>query len=71
MASPEQAEERRVAWNDNREFKPFFDGDRVEFYVTPEVIAFVAAIGGSLDTHGDFKLQDDRPKWWGPNASDE
>lgn len=68
VASPEQAEERRIAWDDRREFRPFFDGDRVEFYLAPEVIAFVAAIGGSIDTYIDFELQDDRPNWWGAES---
>ena len=64
VTSAEQAEERRLSWDDRRDFKPFFDGDRVEFYLAPEVIAFVAAIGGSIDTYIEFELQDDRPNWW-------
>jgi hypothetical protein len=68
VTSPGQAEERRIGSDGGREFKPFFDGDRVEFFLSPEVIAFVASVGGSIDTYIDFELQDDRPNWWEPDS---
>jgi Domain of unknown function (DUF4279) len=70
VSSAEQAEARRVDWDYGAPFKPFFDGDRVEFYLAPEVIAFAAAIGASIDTYIDFELQDDRPNWWEPDSQE-
>jgi hypothetical protein len=67
VSSAEEAEERRISWGDG-EFKPFFDGDRVGLYLTPEVVAFLAAVGARIATHIDVHLQDERPNWWEPDA---
>jgi hypothetical protein len=67
VSSAEEAEARRIDWGEG-EFEPFFDGDRVGIYVAPEVIAFLAAVGASFDTHIDFELQRDRPNWWEPES---
>lgn len=67
VSSAAEAEARRIDWGEG-EFEPFFDGDRVGIYVAPEVIAFLAAVGASFDTHIDFELQRDRQNWWEPES---
>jgi Domain of unknown function (DUF4279) len=63
VTSAAQAQQRRIDWGSGP-FKPFVDGDRVALSLVPEVVAFLAALGASIDTHIDLELADERPNWW-------
>jgi len=63
VATAEQAEQRRIDWGEG-EFESFLDGDRVELFLTPDVVAFLAAIGAGFNTHIDYELMSERPNWW-------
>jgi hypothetical protein len=58
IGTPEEQERRGFAPDTVGSFKPFFEADRVEIWLDPEIMGFLSRIRATFNTHIDAALDD-------------
>jgi hypothetical protein len=58
IVTREEEERRGFAPSKVEPFKPFFEADRVEIWLDPEIMGFLSRIRATFNTHIDVALDD-------------
>jgi hypothetical protein len=59
IASASEADRRGFYVSEEEPFRPYFQADRVEFSLSPDVLGFLGRTGATFTTHIDAVLDDD------------
>src|SRR4051812_8776341 len=58
IVSASEADRRGFHVSEEKSFRPFFEANRVEFSLSPQVLGFLERIGATFNTHIDALLDD-------------